>query len=170
MIMSKEDSKEKYQKLSEDPQPFHLSENEMKLMKDKVADKPSSLEYAHTSGSAIIKPIDKGRVKGLAVSAMHEQTDAQLSQIYEQVALLKKQADLIKRRVEISERIYLAEFKNKPLIGKTYHLYEKKDGSDAVSLIGPSEWGRSFPYASFLATVKLLSDHTWEIIEGEVGV
>ncbi len=45
--------------------------------KDKIAENPHLLPYAHTVGGAVIKPIDQGRVKGLAVKAMHKQTDMQ---------------------------------------------------------------------------------------------
>lgn len=132
--------------------------------KDKIAEKPHLLPYAHTVGGAVIKPIDKGRVKGLAVSAMYEQTNVQLDQIREQVELLAIQAQKIHKRVEVSERIYQAEINFKPLINHTYHLYENKKGKNVVSMIGPEQWGRSKPY-TFIATVKLLSDHTWEIQE-----
>lgn len=131
---------------------------------DKVAENPGLLPYAHTVGSAIIKPIDKGRIKGLAVSSMYEQTEMQMDQIRKQVELLVEQAETIRKRVIVSEKIYLAEMNIKPLIGQTYHLYEKKDGKNVLSMISPSEWGGSCPY-EFEATVKLLSDHTWEIQE-----
>ena len=49
--------------------------------KDKIAESPHLLPYAHTVGGALIKPIDKGRVKGLAVASMYEQTEMQLDQI-----------------------------------------------------------------------------------------
>lgn len=130
---------------------------------DKVAENPGLLPYAHTLGSAIIRPIDKGRTKGLAVSAMYEQTNRQLDQIRKQVELLMDQAKEVHRRVEMSERIYLADMNFKPIIGHTYHLYQKSDGKDVLSMVGPEEWGSRSPY-TFLATVKLLSDHTWEII------
>ena len=43
-----------------------------------------------------------------------------------------------------------------------YHVYEKTDGSHVLSLVAPSEWGGgSGPFAGFIATVKLLADHTW---------
>lgn len=131
--------------------------------KDKVTGTPHLLAYAHTVGGSVIKPIDKGRVKGLAVSAMYEQTDMQLEQIRKQVELLADQARQIHRRVEISERIYQCEMNFKPLISHTYHLYTRKDGTEFLSMIGPAEWGRSAP-VQFQATVKLLADHTWEIL------
>ncbi len=130
---------------------------------DKVTDSPNNLPYAHTVGGAVIKPIDKGRVKGLAVSAMYEQTDMQLDQIKEQIALLVEQAKSIQHRIEISEQIYLCQMNFKPLIGHIYHLYERDSGEKILSMIAPTEWGRTNPLA-FMATVKLLADHTWEIL------
>jgi len=63
--------------------------------KDKIAETPHLLPYAHSVGSAIIKPMDKGKVKGLGMSAMYEQTDVGLNQIKEQVELLISQAQEI---------------------------------------------------------------------------
>ncbi len=130
--------------------------------KDKIALNPHSLEYGHTVGAPAIKPIDKGRIKGLAVSAMYEQTDQQLNQIKEQIDLLAKQAKAIQKRVEVSEKIYLADCRFKPLIGKTYHLYETKEEQCLLSMISPSEWGASCPH-EFVSSVTLLPDHTWKL-------
>lgn len=136
---------------------------------DKVAENPHLLPYAHTVGGAVIKPIDKGRVKGRAVSAMYEQTDMQLSQIRQQIELLATQAQAIQRRIHLSERIYLAEMNFEPLIGFTYHLYNRRQGGDVLSMIGPREWGANPPY-EFLATIRLLADHTWEILEASADL
>ncbi|BDS12276.1 DUF2452 domain-containing protein [Aureispira anguillae] len=133
---------------------------------DKITETPHSLPYAHTVGGAVIKPIDQGKTKGLAVKAMHKQTDLQLEQIRKQMQLLAEQAQKIKKRVEISEIIYGAEMGFKPLIGKTYHLYQRADETAVLSVVGPNEWGRKgCPFNSFLATIALLADHTWEILE-----
>jgi hypothetical protein len=133
--------------------------------KDKVAEKPSTLPYAHTIGGVQIRPEDVGRIKGNALSAMAEQTDAQLGQIKEQIDLLAQQARKIERRKEISLVIYGAEMGFKPLIGHAYFLYKKKAGGFVLSMVADNEWGRSRPYKQFVAKVKLLSDHTWEILE-----
>lgn len=137
--------------------------------KDKVAENPGLLPYAHTVGSAIIRPIDKGRTKGVAMSAMYEQTDRQLEQLRKQVELLVEQANAIHQRVHLSERIYQADVNFKPLPGHTYHLYKRKSGDDLLSMVGPAEWGAKPPY-EFLATVRLLADHTWEVIEAVEGL
>ncbi|HMQ07273.1 MAG TPA: DUF2452 domain-containing protein [Saprospiraceae bacterium] len=133
------------------------------ISEDKVSDHPHLLPYAHHIGSAIIKPIDKGKTKGTAMSAMYQQTEKSLVQIKEQLETLIQQAQKIHSRIYLSETIYQAEMGFKPIIGKTYHLYERKDGSRLLSLVAPEEWKRNAPFL-FIATVKLMADHTWEII------
>lgn len=142
-----------------------ISQIDLEKEKDKITDLPGLIEYAHHAGSAIIKPEDKGRIKGTAVSAMHDQTDRQFRQIYEQMETLISQAKYLKKRVEISERIYQATVPFQPVIGKVYFLYHKKDGSDVLSMVSPEEWGKSFPYEFFEAEVRLMSDHTWEVVK-----
>jgi hypothetical protein len=46
-----------------------------------------------------------------------------------------------------------------------YHLYEKEDEKHFLSMVSPGEWGRSRSFKRFVATVKLLADHTWDVIK-----
>lgn len=137
---------------------------DLERMKDKTTDSPGTLPYAHHSGSALVKPEDKGKITGRALAAMQSQTDMQMAQIYDQMQLLADQAKKIRARVEVSERIYQASIAFEPLINHHYYLYQKEDGMDFLSMIGPEEWGRKKNFASFVAEVKLLADHTWEIL------
>ena len=57
-----------------------------------------------------------------------------------------------------------------PLINHIYHLYQKEDKAFLLSLIAPNQWGRSKRSFEFIATVRLLADHTWEIQEKNVEV
>lgn len=132
---------------------------------DKITENPHNLPYAHHVGSGLVKPEDKGKIKGRALSAMEHQTDMQLEQIYEQMQLLAQQAKQLEDRKSISEKIYQAEMRFQPLINHTYFLYQKDDGSYLLSLIAPNQWGRSKRTTTYLATVKLLADHTWHILE-----
>ena len=141
-----------------------IEQVDMDRMADMVTENPGLIHFPHTVGGAMIKPEDKGKIKGRAVAAMHEQTEMQVQQIYEQMKLLADQANAIKMRVEVSERIYGAKMSFEPLIGKIYYLYERENGSDLLSLIAPEEWGRSRSFSKFIAEVKLLADHTWEIL------
>lgn len=131
---------------------------------DKITENPHSLPYAHTVGGAVIKPEDRGKIKGRAMAAMYEQTDMHLGQIREQIELLARQARDIQQRVQISEEIYEAEMNFEPIISKVYYLYRRSNGQAVVSMVSPAEWGPNPPF-TFVATVQLLSDHTWEVIE-----
>jgi len=133
---------------------------------DKITETPSSLEYPHHAGSALVKPEDKGKIKGRALAAMEFQTDMQLDQIYQQMQLLAEQAKKLNLRKDISEMIYQAEMRFEPLINHIYHLYQKEDSTYLLSLIGPDQWGRSKKSFDYLATVRLLADHTWDVLEG----
>jgi hypothetical protein len=136
--------------------------------KDKIAENPGLLPYAHTVGGSVIKPIDEGRVKGNALAAMEQQTDMQMAQLYKQMELLAKQAEAIKKRKEVSETIYLAKMSFEPKIGHSYFLYTKESGESVVSLVAPNEWGRrGMPFSEFVAKVRLLADHTWDVEEVE---
>ncbi|MDP1802389.1 MAG: DUF2452 domain-containing protein [Bacteroidota bacterium] len=132
--------------------------------KDKVAENPGLIAYPHTIGSVVIRPEDMGKLKSKALSAMHEQTNMHLLQIQKQVELLMSQANEIKQRIEISETIYKAVISFEPLIGHTYHLY-KKENEYRLMMIAPYEWGRSKAATlEYINSVRLLSDHTWEIL------
>lgn len=132
--------------------------------KDKVAENPGLLPYAHSISAPVIRPEDEGKIKSNALSAMREQTAVQFDQIRAQMELLAAQAKKIQDRIIISQEIYGAEMGFDPLIGHTYFLYERKTGVKVLSMISNDSWGRSFPFARFIAKVKLLSDHTWDIL------
>jgi len=131
--------------------------------RDKMAENPGLLPFAHTIGGAVIRPEDTGKIKGRAITAMRQQTDIQMTQIYKQMQVLAEQAQKIKERVIISERIYDAAVGFEPLISQTYYLYVRKNGVDVLSLVGPREWGRNFPFEKYLAKVTMLADHTWDV-------
>ena len=130
---------------------------------EKIAQNPGLLEFAHTVGGAVIRPEDMGKVKSRSLMAMRQQTDIQMAQLYKQMQLLADQAQLISKRVEVSERIYAARMNFEPVVGNTYYLYEQKDGQDTLSIIAPHEWGRSQPFRAYIASAYLLADHTWEV-------
>lgn len=131
----------------------------------KIATDPHLLPYAHERGGATIKPVDRGKIRGLAMTSMYEQTDMQLDQIRAQIELLARQANEIQHRMTISERIYEAEMGIDPIVGRTYYLYRRpRTDASVLSLVSPAEWGPRPPY-EYLATIKLLADHTWDVLE-----
>jgi len=121
----------------------------------------SVLPYSSSVAGVAIRPTKEGVIKHKALSAMEDQTNMQLNQIRQQVELLAKQAQEIRKRKELSMMIYEAKLTFKPQIGHTYHLYEKNNGDHMLSMVAPNEWGKSGPFKQFISSVKLLADHTW---------
>lgn len=146
------------------PKEINVDEIDLDRMKDRTTDLPSILEYAHSIGGFAVVPTEQGMIKGQAMNAMKEQTEMHMDQIYDQMKLLANQAQKLKRRAELSFEIYEANMGFKPIIGNVYYLYKKKD-QKVLSIVAPEEWGKTMPFEAFLAKVKLLSDHTWDILE-----
>jgi hypothetical protein len=122
----------------------------------------SVLPYSSSVSGAVIKPNEAGLIRHHALTAMEEQTNMQLTQIRQQIELLAIQAKEIYQRKELSMIIYDAKLSFSPVIGQVYYLYQNKDNSHLLSMIGPKEWGAKNPYKSFVAAVRLLADHTWK--------
>ena len=120
--------------------------------------------YALSVTSPKIEPIDKRMLKANAHEAMQHQAEQQIQMLKKQAELLMKQAKAIEERLEISHAIYKADINFEPVINGIYHLYQKEDGTDFLSMIAPEEWGRKKNWANFVAEIKLLADHTWEIL------
>jgi hypothetical protein len=125
----------------------------------------SVLPYASSVGSVAIKPTEEGMIRHKALLAMEQQIDMQLDQIRQQIELLARQAQELRKRKELSLMIYEAKLNFQPVIGQTCYMYEKQDGTYLLSLVSPREWGGSGPFKQFVSAVKLLADHTWIEVE-----
>lgn len=145
--------------------PIDVESIDLDKMKQYTTDIPGLIEYAHSVGSFAIAPTQKGTIKGRALKVMEQQTQMQMDKLFEQMQLLAKQAREIQNRADVSLQIYDAVIGFEPNVGDDYYLYEKKNGDKLVSLVAPKEWGKSIPFKKFIAKVKLLADHTWDIIE-----
>jgi len=58
--------------------------------------------------------------------------------------------------VSWNEFVYSSTYNFLPVIGETYYLYEKNDGSVFLSLIAPNEWRMKF-----LGATRLESNNKW---------
>jgi hypothetical protein len=126
----------------------------------------SVLPYASSIGGVAIRPTKEGVIRHQALQAMEEQTNMQLDQIKEQIELLARQAQEIVKRKELSLMIYDAKLNFRPVIGHVYHLYQKNDDTYILSMVSPQEWGGLGPFKAFIASAKLLADHTWMEVAG----
>lgn len=140
-----------------------IDQIDLEKEREKITETPGILAFPHTVGGAVIRPEDEGKIKGKAVAAMRQQTDRQMKQLYAQMQTLVNQANQLKERVEVSERIYTSQMNFDPVIGESYYLYERNNGIDVLSMISPKEWGKQLPFKKMVGKATLLADHTWEV-------
>jgi len=86
-----------------------------------------------------------------------------LNQVQKANKVFTKKYDEIKEdfknlvdEVRWNEFVYSATYNFVPVMGETYYLYEKNDGSIFLSLISPSEWNMKF-----LGATRLDSNNKW---------
>jgi len=117
---------------------------------DKVNLQPMVIPYPTHVGSPKIEPQD------LTVFKRHglNKVDRVMKKRYEDIV---KEAETLKISMMINQEVYESHYKFEPKIGEIYHLYENSDGSKTLSLIGPTEWSKSYLYS-----VILNSDMTWD--------
>lgn len=89
--------------------------------------------------------------------------------IMELVAVLQKQADGIKRRLEVTDAVHSAEYQFQLSIGHTYWLvWDNRKEKNLLVHMGPTDWTTGPPESyEYLTKVKFLGDHTWEEIDEE---
>ena len=117
-----------------------------------------------TVSSPKINPIDKRLVKATAFETMQYQANQQISIIKQQAELLMEQARKIEERMEISRKIYEADLNFEPVIGTTYHVYEK-NGRTVLSIVAPYEWGKKMPFDHHVCSATLLGDKSWDLVK-----
>ena len=103
--------------------------------------------YPTTVGSQGFEPIKVN--KNTSVSA-NKYFESKLNELKEEYKKLIHEYNWTKL-------IYAAEYSFQPIVGHIYHLYEKKDKSLWLSLIGPDQWDQ--PY---IGSFKLITDGRWE--------
>jgi len=137
-----------------------------KLSRSSVSN-PGLVEFAASLGSANIAPLEEAHVRGTSMVAMSQQVSQQMNQILDQIKLLAGQYEKLQERQKVSMLIYTSKMTFVPVINQIYYLY-RRDSGRFLSLIAPDEWGQSGKGLTFVAKIRLLADHTWDILEGHI--
>ena len=107
------------------------------------------LTYASNVGAPAIRLEDVGGWKQIQAQNANKIFTKKYEEIKDE---FKKLVD----EVSWNEFVYSATYNFVPVMGETYYLYEKKDGSPFLSLITPTEWNMKY-----IGTTKLESNNKW---------
>ena len=129
----------------------------------------SSTEYAVTVGGPKfdLVPVTKQKDIMLNVGRMYAQQE--YDRIMELVKVLQKQANQIKRRLEITDAVHAAEYQFQVYHNQIYWLvFDSKINNTSLTPMSPNSWSTGAPeHYEYIARVKWLGDYTWIEVDGE---
>jgi len=125
--------------------------------------------YATEAGSVKFELIPVEKQKDLMINHARMYAQQEYDRIMELVAVLEKQAQQIKRRLEITDNVHAAEYQFSPVMGNAYWLvWDKRKEKTLLIHTGPTDWSSSAPEDyEYQAQVKYMGDHTWLEVDDE---
>jgi hypothetical protein len=87
--------------------------------------------------------------------------------IMELVSVLEKQAQQIKRRLDVTDAVHSAEYQFQVVMGQCYWLvWDKRREKTLLVHNGPNGWSSGPPIDyEYQTQVKYMGDHTWMEID-----
>jgi len=112
-------------------------------------------------------PIEKQKDIMVNVARLHAQQEYE--RIMDLVKVLEKQANDIKRRLDITDMVHNAQYTFQIYHGNIYYLlYDNKVNCTRLSLLGPNDWCTGAPVEyEYITRVKWLGDYTWIEVNDE---
>jgi len=115
-------------------------------------------------------PVTRQKDIMLNVARMH--AEQEYDRIMELVTVLQRQADEIKRRLNLTDMVHAAKYEFQIAHGQTYWLAQDHRRNELILCgMGPTGWSSAPPAEyEYIVAVKWLGDHTWiEVKENTDG-
>ena len=125
--------------------------------------------YATEAGGPKFDPIPVTKQKDLMINHARMYAQQEYDRIMELVAVLEKQAEQIKRRLEVTDAVHAAEYQFSPVMGHAYWLaWDSRKEKMILVHHGPNDWSTGAPEDyHYVTRVKYMGDHTWLEINEE---
>jgi len=124
-------------------------------------------EYPTEAGGPKFDLIPVTKQKDIMINHARMYAQQEYDRIMELVTVLQKQAEGIKRRLDITDAVHAAVYQFQPVMGNIYWIvWDKRKQHTLLTQHGPSDWSSSAPEDyDYQAQVKYMGDHTWMEIE-----
>ena len=105
--------------------------------------------------------------KDLMINHARMYAQQEYDRIMELVTVLQRQAEGIKRRLDITDMVHAAEYQFQVVMGNLYWLVaDHRKGKMLLVQTGPNDWTTGVPVDyEYISQVKYMGDHTWLEIE-----
>jgi hypothetical protein len=120
-------------------------------------------EYPTEAGGVNFDLVPVTKQKDLMINHARIYAQQEYDRIMELVSVLEKQAQAIKRRLDITDSVHGAVYQFQPVMGNVYWLvWDKRKERTLLTQHGPNDWSSSSPEDyEYKAQVKYMGDHTW---------
>jgi hypothetical protein len=119
--------------------------------------------YATSTVGPKFDLVPVAKQKDLMINHARMYAQQEYDRIMELVSVLEKQAQAIKRRLEITDSVHAAVYQFQVVMGNHYWLvWDKRKQHTLLTLHGPNDWSTGAPEDyEYKAQVKYMGDHTW---------
>lgn len=126
-------------------------------------------EYPTEAGGVKFDLVPVTKQKDIMINHARIYAQQEYDRIMELVAVLEKQAQEIKQRLEITDAVHGAVYQFQPVMGHCYWLvWDKRKQHTLLTQHGPTDWSSGPPEDyEYNAQVKYMGDHTWMEINDE---
>jgi len=106
-------------------------------------------------------PVEKQ--KDLMINHARMYAQQEYDRIMELVTVLQRQADDIRRRLDVTDAVHAAVYQFSPVMGNIYWIvWDTRKQHTILTQMGPTDWSSSAPEDyEYVAQVKYMGDHTW---------
>ena len=120
-------------------------------------------EYPTEAGGPNFNLIPVEKQKDLMINHARMYAQQEYDRIMELVSVLQKQAEGIKRRLEVTDAVHSAEYQFQPVMGNIYYIvWDKRKTKTLLIHNGPTDWSTGAPKDyEYVTAVKYMGDHTW---------
>ena len=119
-------------------------------------------EYPTEAGGVKFDLVPVTKQKDIMINHARMYAQQEYDRIMELVAVLEKQAQEIKRRLDITDAVHGAVYQFQPVMGNVYWLvWDRRKQHTLLTQNGPDDWSSSAPEDyEYQTKVKYMGDHT----------
>jgi hypothetical protein len=123
--------------------------------------------YATEAGGPKFDLVPVTKQKDIMINHARMYAQQEYDRIMELVAVLEKQAQQIKRRLDVTDAVHAAEYQFQVVMGNCYWVvWDRRKEKTLLVLTGPNDWATGVPVDyEYQMQVKYMGDHTWLEIE-----
>jgi hypothetical protein len=126
-----------------------------------------SIAYPMEVGAPKFDLVPVTKQKDLMINAARMYAQQEYDRIMQLVDVLQKQAEDIKKRLDLTDQVHAAEYQMQLYPGQKYWLFrDLKKGGTGLTLNGPMDWSTGIPeHYEYITQIQWLGDCTWREVE-----